>query len=73
MLSDRPGQVVADEFTLPFLLKARELGLARQHCGQAMRLVMNRTPRHIELLGNKLLLMGALYDVWELQGEALLP
>ena len=71
LLSDKPGQVVADEVTRPFLELARTMGLARPHRAQAMRFVTNRTPRHVELFGQLIPVQGALYDVWELQGEAL--
>ena len=69
-LSFLPGQVTGDAVALPFLKEAEGLGLARRSRSGAMRMAENRRPENIVLQGRSIPIVGTLYDVWDLIGDA---
>ena len=68
-LVDARGEIVCDDGTRTTLKLAQVFGLARPRPDGGMR--MRETPGdNVKLLGATVPVFGALYEIWELQGEA---
>jgi len=69
-LADERNEIVVDNSIRAIMEQARKLKLARPCPTGKMKMAMNRRQESVELLGHAIPIVGSLYDVWELLGEA---